>query len=176
MTSENSLLYMHRLYAHSKQPGLDKDLNDQTNALTKTGALHGNLWSPPAQPLSLDVAAITRSQRTVPATVPTSQPLLLAPQISSNDIADLQASDTSIQTMINHLSDHFNHPITASEHTVAPGLKQMNENKHMLHVKENFLWYAPDDTVPKGGHANVCPQCPMCGTTWYQSPTYETLK
>ncbi|ROL43546.1 hypothetical protein DPX16_13477 [Anabarilius grahami] len=78
--------------------------------------------------------------------------------------------------MINHLSDHFNHPITASEHTVAPGLKQMNENKHMLHVKENILWCAPDDTVPKGGHANVCPQCPMYGTTWYQSPTYETLK
>ncbi|MDQ9983953.1 hypothetical protein RFW88_15385, partial [Acinetobacter baumannii] len=78
---------------HSKQPGLDKDLNDQTDALAKTGALHGNLWSPPAQSPTLSVTAITRSQRTMPAMVPTSQPLSLAPQISSNDIADLQDSD-----------------------------------------------------------------------------------
>ncbi|ROK74120.1 hypothetical protein DPX16_22261 [Anabarilius grahami] len=56
---------------HSKQPGRNKGAKDQTTARAKTGTLHNNLWSPPPQSPTLSVAATTRSQRTVPATVPT---------------------------------------------------------------------------------------------------------
>lgn len=47
ITSEHDMIvYWKKVKGHSKQPGPDKDLNDQTDALAKAGALHGELWSP----------------------------------------------------------------------------------------------------------------------------------
>ncbi|KAL1269624.1 hypothetical protein QQF64_031913 [Cirrhinus molitorella] len=49
-TKHDMTIYWKKVKGHSKQPGTDKDLNDQTDALAKTGALHGELWSPPDHP------------------------------------------------------------------------------------------------------------------------------
>ncbi|XP_016145728.1 ribonuclease H-like [Sinocyclocheilus grahami] len=51
ITCEHDMIvYWKKVKGHSKQPGPDKDLNDQTDALAKAGALHGELWSPPTHP------------------------------------------------------------------------------------------------------------------------------
>ncbi|KAL0159214.1 hypothetical protein M9458_042939, partial [Cirrhinus mrigala] len=53
-SKHDMIIYWKKVKGHSKQPGTDKDLNDQTDALAKTGTLHGELWSPPAhQPTHL---------------------------------------------------------------------------------------------------------------------------
>ncbi|RXN22489.1 ribonuclease H-like protein [Labeo rohita] len=63
-SKHNMIIYWKKVKGHSKQPGTDKDLNDQTDALAKAGALHGELWSPPTHPPTPNVAAITCSKRT----------------------------------------------------------------------------------------------------------------
>ncbi|KAG1956958.1 protein NYNRIN-like [Pimephales promelas] len=50
------IVYWKKVKGHSKQPGLDKDLNDRTDGLAKAGALHGTPWAPPAQPQTFNVA------------------------------------------------------------------------------------------------------------------------
>ncbi|KAI5606934.1 hypothetical protein C0J50_7488 [Silurus asotus] len=177
-------IYWKKVKGHSRQPGTDKDLNDQTDALAKAGALHGGLWSPPTRPHKPTVTAITRNHRTQLTTLPTSQPLTLAPQISTNDIADMQASDATIQTILHHLSSPSNHPVTAVNLAASPALKRLHDVKPMLRVIDGILWYAPDDhTAPK----LVVPQCqrgvmlmyahdaPCAGHRGTRA-TYETLK
>uniref|UniRef100_A0A9J7ZNY9 Gypsy retrotransposon integrase-like protein 1 n=1 Tax=Cyprinus carpio carpio TaxID=630221 RepID=A0A9J7ZNY9_CYPCA len=154
--THNITVYWKKVKGHSKLPGLDKDLNDQTDALAKTGALHGEVWSPPEPTPSPNVAVLTRSKRPSPVAVPTSQPLSLTPQISNNDIADMQASDTAIKTILNHLSDPSNHPITQAELTDDSCLRHLYNTRHMLGVQDDILWFAPDDsTAPR----LVVPRC-----------------
>ncbi|RXN14959.1 NYNRIN-like protein [Labeo rohita] len=185
LTSKHDMIiYWKKVKGHSKQPGTDKDLNDQTDALAKAGALHGELWTPPTHPPTPNVAAITRSKRTVPTTVPTSQPLMLAPQISTNDIADMQATDSSIQTILHHLSDPSNHPITPAQLANAPSLKRLHDLKPMLRVMDDILWYVPDDNaaprlvVPQGqrGVWLMNAHDAACAGHHGTSATYETLK
>ncbi|RXN36126.1 NYNRIN-like protein [Labeo rohita] len=185
LTSKHDMIiYWKKVKGHSKQPGTDKDLNDQTDALAKAGALHGELWTPPNHPPTPNVAAITRSKRTVPTTVPTSQPLMLAPQISTNDIADMQATDSSIQTILHHLSDPSNHPITPAQLANAPSLKRLHDLKPMLRVMDDILWYVPDDNaaprlvVPQGqrGVWLMNAHDAACAGHHGTRATYETLK
>ncbi|RXN22018.1 ribonuclease H-like protein [Labeo rohita] len=69
LTSKHDMIiYWKKVKGHSKQPGTDEDLNDQTDAHAKAGALHGELWSPPTHPPTI---TITRSKRTQPTTIPT---------------------------------------------------------------------------------------------------------
>lgn len=180
----NMVVYWKKVKGHSKLPGTDKDLNDQTDALAKTGALQGNRWSPPTHTPTPDIAAVTRSQRTAPAPDPTPQPLTLIPQISNNDIANLQASDSAILATKNHLSNPSNHPITQSDLSSNSALKRLLHVKHMLRVNEDILWYVPDDhtapklVVPHGQrgimlmHAHDAPCAGHHGTR----ATYDTLK
>ncbi|ROL53750.1 hypothetical protein DPX16_9450 [Anabarilius grahami] len=117
-----------------------KAVNDQTNALAKTGTRHNNLWSHPPHSPTLNVAAATRSQRTVPATDPTLLPLPLTTKLSN----------TSIRTVLHLHSNPFLLPFTASGTTAAPSHRRLHGINHMLRVKLNMLKYAPDDlTTPK---------------------------
>ncbi|KAL1258485.1 hypothetical protein QQF64_009062, partial [Cirrhinus molitorella] len=62
---------------------LNKDFNDQTDALAKAGAQDGDLWSPPPQTTTPAVVAITRSRRRATSTEPASQAGSLTPQIAN---------------------------------------------------------------------------------------------
>ncbi len=56
VTEHDIIVYWKKVRGHSHQPGQDKDFNDQTDALAKAGALHGESWTfqalPPSQPFS----------------------------------------------------------------------------------------------------------------------------
>ncbi|KAL1264168.1 hypothetical protein QQF64_004523 [Cirrhinus molitorella] len=134
------LVYWKKVKGHSRQPGQDKDFNDQTDALAKAGAQDGDLWSPPPQTTTPAVVAITRSRRRATSTEPASQAGSLTPQIANGDLVSLQASDTSILTMLNHLKDPSSYPIASTDLTQVPGLKRLHHIRHLLRVTDNILW------------------------------------
>ncbi|XP_042615150.1 ribonuclease H-like [Cyprinus carpio] len=45
VTEHDMIVYWKKVQDHSCQPGQDKDLNDQTDALAKAGALHRESWT-----------------------------------------------------------------------------------------------------------------------------------
>ncbi len=45
VTEHDMVVYWKKVRGHSRQPGQDKDLNDQTDALAKAGALQGESWT-----------------------------------------------------------------------------------------------------------------------------------
>ncbi|XDV17752.1 hypothetical protein PO909_023571 [Leuciscus waleckii] len=71
-----------------------------------------------------------------------------SPQISNNDIADMQASDTAIKTIILHISDPTSNPITPSAITDDSDLRHLHNSRHMLRVRNDILWFVTDDTTP----------------------------
>ncbi len=56
------IVYWKKVRGHSRQPGQDKDLNDQNDALAKAGALNGESWTFHALPPNPSVAGVTRHQ------------------------------------------------------------------------------------------------------------------
>ncbi|XP_067296106.1 uncharacterized protein [Pseudorasbora parva] len=119
------------------------------NAISKNTP-HGDMWAPPNPTSSPIVAVLTHSKRSTPATMPALQLLSLTPQISNNDIADMQDSDTAIKTILDHLSDPSNHPITDSELIDDSSHKHLHNSRHMMRILDNILWFAPDgNTAPR---------------------------
>ncbi|KAK2881514.1 hypothetical protein Q8A67_018782 [Cirrhinus molitorella] len=103
------------------------------------GAQDGDLWSPPPQTTTPAVVAITRSRRRATSTEPASQAGSLTPQIANGNLVSLQASDTSILTMLNHLKDPSSYPIASTDLTQVSGLKQLHHIRHLLRVTDNIL-------------------------------------
>ncbi len=93
---------MEKVRGHSRQPGQDKDLNDQTDALTKAGALHGESWTFHALPPNSSVAAVTRRQHATGAHTPASSHVALSPQFAADDLLTFQTADSSLRTMAAH--------------------------------------------------------------------------
>ncbi len=60
VTERDMIVSWEKVRGHSRQPRQDKDLNDQTDALAKAGALHGESWTFHALPPNSTVAAVTR--------------------------------------------------------------------------------------------------------------------
>ncbi len=89
---------MKKFRGHSRQPGQDKDLNEQTDALAKAGALHGESWTFHALPPNPSVAAATRSQHATDAHTPASSHIAISPQFSADNLLTLQTADSSLQT------------------------------------------------------------------------------
>ncbi|XDV14345.1 hypothetical protein PO909_014616 [Leuciscus waleckii] len=183
-TTHDLAVYWKKVKGHSKLPGQDKDFNDHTDALAKAGALHGEPWNSPKPSPTPDVAVLTRSKKPSPATAPASQMLSLTPQISNNDLAEMQASDTAIKTMILHLKDPSPNPIAPSDTTDNSDLRHLHNSRHMLRVRDDILWFVTDDTtspklvVPRCqrgemiNHAHNAPYAGHHGTR----ATYETLR
>ncbi|XDV18313.1 hypothetical protein PO909_024028 [Leuciscus waleckii] len=183
-TTHDLAVYWKKVKGHSKLPGQDKDFNDHTDALAKAGALHGTPWNSPKPSPTPDVAVLTRSKKPAPATAPASQMLSLTPQISNNDLAEMQASDTAIKTMILHLKDPSPNPIAPSDTTDNSDLRHLHNSRHMLRVRDDILWFVTDDTtspklvVPRCqrgemiNHAHNAPYAGHHGTR----ATYETLR
>ncbi len=132
------IVYWEKVKGHSRQPGKDKDLNDQTDALDKPGALHGESWTFHALPPNPSVAAVTRRQH-----------VALSPQFAADDLLTLKTADSSLRTMAAHISDPLTHPISLSD-------LNTSSIKHMLQLKDSVFTYvlepltAPKLVVPHG--------------------------
>ncbi|KAL1270904.1 hypothetical protein QQF64_029920 [Cirrhinus molitorella] len=142
-TKHDMTIYWKKVKGHSKQPGTDKDLNDQTDALAKTGALHGELWSPPDHPPTLNVTAITRTKRTQPITPPASQTLALAPQIT-----DIPTSKSKPQSPAATQRSHI--PMVRPANRLGWPPPQVNEGQQVLPhscVPVHQVWTTPESQL-----------------------------
>ncbi len=166
VTEHDMIVYWEKVKGHSRQPGQDKDLNDQTDALAKAGALHGESWTFHALPPNPSVAAVTCRQH-----------VALSPQFAADDLLTLQTAYSSLRTMAAHISDPLTHPIFPSD-------LNTSSTKHMLQLKDSVLTYVPEPltapklVVPHGQrgmmlkHAHDTP----CAGHHSVKATYETLK
>lgn len=162
----------------------DLQPHDQPHAIAKPGALNGKLWSHPTHPPTLKVAMITHSIRTLQATLPTSEPLTLAPLSAKTKIADMRASDNSLKTMRNHLSNPSYHPRTPSELTDSQCNRPLHDTKHMLRAQDNIKCSAPvnitaQELVMTQCERGVMPMCAHdapCAAHHSTRATDETLK
>ncbi len=96
VTEHDIIVYWKKVRGHSRQPGQDKDFNDQTDALAKAGALHGESWTFQALPPNPSVAAITRRQHATGVQNPTSSHIAISPQFAANDLLTLQHADQTL--------------------------------------------------------------------------------
>ncbi len=178
------ILYWKKVRGHSRQPGQDKDSNDQTDALDKAGALHGESWTFHALPPNPSVAAVTRRQHATGAHTPVSSHIAISPQFTADDLLTLQTVDSSLQTMAAHISDPLTHPISTLDLNTSSELRTLQSLKHMLHLRDGVLTYVPEPltapklVVPHGQrgmmltHAHDAP----CAAHHGVKATYETLK
>ncbi|RXN20362.1 ribonuclease H-like protein [Labeo rohita] len=182
VTKHDMIVYWKKVRGHSRQPGQDKDLNDQTDALAKAGALHGEPWALQTLPPSPAVTVVTRRQH-APATSASSQ-IELSSQFHTADLLTLQSSDPALRTIAAHISDPSSNPITASDLAASSELRTLHSIKHMLHLHDGILTYVPEPhttprlVVPHGqrgtmlAHAHDAP----CAGHHGAKATYETLK
>ncbi len=170
------IIYWKKVRGLSRQPGQDKDLNDETDALAKAGALHGESWKFHAHPPNPSVAAVTRRQHATGAHTPATSHISLSPQFAADDLLTLQTADSSLQTMAAHISDTLTHPISTSDLNTSSELCTLHSIKHMLHLRDGVLTYVPEPLtapkliVPHGqrGMMLTHTRCTMRRTPWCQ--------
>ncbi len=184
VTEHDMVVYWKKVRGHSRQPGQDKDLNDQTDALAKAGALQGESWTFHALPPHPTVAAVTRRQSATSGHTPASSHISLSPQFAAEDLLTLQHTDSAIQSIVAHLSDPLENPISTSDLQTSSELRTLHSIKHMLHLRDGVLTYVPEPStaprlvVPHGQrgmmltHAHDAP----CAGHHGVKATYETLK
>ncbi len=184
VTEHDMVVYWKKVRGHSRQPGQDKDLNDQTDALAKAGALQGESWTFHALPPNPTVAAVTRRQAATGVHTPAPSHISLSPQFAADDLLTLQNVDSALRTMAAHLSDPLENPISTADLQTSSELRILHSIKHMLHLRDGVLTYVPEPpttpklVVPHGQrgmmltHAHDAP----CAGHHGVKATYETLK
>ncbi len=184
VTEHDMIVYWKKVRGHSHQPGQDKDVNDQTDALAKAGALHGESWTFHALPPNPSVAAVTRRQQATGVHTPASSHIAISPQFAADDLLTLQTVDSSLRTMEAHMSDPLTHAISTSDLNTSSELRTLHSIKHMLHLRDGVLTYVPEPlTVPKlvvphgqrGIMLTHAHDAPCAGHNGVKA-TYETLK
>ncbi len=131
ITERDMIIYWKKVQGHSCQRGQDKDFNDQTDALAKAGALHGESWTFHALPPNPSVAAVTRRQHATGAHNSASSHIALSPQFAADDLLTLQTVDPALQTMAAHISDPLTYPISTSDLATSSELRTLNSIKHI---------------------------------------------
>ncbi len=76
--------------------GTQSPSNDQTDALTKAGALHEESWTFHALPPNPSVAAVTRRQHATGTHTPAPSHIAISPQFAADDLLTLQNVDLSL--------------------------------------------------------------------------------
>ncbi len=164
--------------------GTQSPSNDQTDALTKAGALHGESWTFHALPPNPSVATVTHRQHATGVHTPASSHIAISPQFAAGDLLTLQNADLSLRTMAAHMSDPLKHSISTSDLNTSSELRTLHSIKHMLHLRGGVLTYVPEPltapklVVPHGQrgimltHAHDAP----CAGHHGVKATYETLK
>ncbi len=144
------IVYWKKGRGHSHQPGQDKDVNDQTDALAKAGALHRESWTFHALPPNPSVAAVTHHSNSTGVHTPASSHIALSPQFAADDLLTTQTVDPSLRTMAAHISYPLTHSISNSNLNTFLELCTLNSIKHMLHFRDGMLTYVPVPlTAPK---------------------------
>ncbi len=82
VTEHDMIIYWKKVRGHSRQPGQDKDFNDQTDALAKAGALQRESWTFYALPPNPLVAAVIHHQHATGAHTPASSHVALSLELS----------------------------------------------------------------------------------------------
>ncbi len=164
--------------------GTQSPSNDQTDALTKAGALHEESWTFHALPPNPSVAAVTRHQHSTGAHTSAPSRIAILPQFAADDLLTLQNADSSLRTMAAHMSDPLEHPISSTDLNTSSKLCTLHSVKHMLHLRDGVLTYvaepltAPKLVVPHGQrgimltHTHNAP----CAGHHGVKATYEKLK
>ncbi len=125
-------------------------LKDQTDALAKAGALHGESWTFHNLPPNRSVAAVTRRQHATGAHTPAPSHIAISPPFAADDLLSRQNADSSIRTMAAHMSDPLKHPISTSDLNTSSELRTLHSIKHMLHLRDGILTHVPEPlTAPK---------------------------
>ncbi len=158
VTEHDMIVYWKKVRGHSGKPGQDKDLNDQTDALTKAGALHGESWTFHALPPNPSMAAVTYHQHATGAHTPASPHVALSPQFAADDLLTHQTADSSLRTMAAHMSDPLTHPISTTDLNTSSELRMLHSIKHMLHLRDGVLTYVPEPLR-------------KCGNSWEYRPS-----
>ncbi len=123
--------------------GTQSPSNDQTDALTKAGALHGESWTFHALPPNPSVATVTHRQHATGVHTPASSHIAISPQFAAGDLLTLQNADLSLRTMAAHMSDPLKHSISTSDLNTSSELRTLHSIKHMLHLRGGVLTYVP---------------------------------
>ncbi len=101
VTEHDIIVYWKKVRGHSRQPGQDKDFNDQTDALVKAGALHGESWTFQAQPFSGSSNLPQAHHWRAP---PASSHIALSSHFAADDLLTLQTANSSLRIMAAHFS------------------------------------------------------------------------
>ncbi len=126
------------------------------------------------------MTAVTCHQHATGAHTPASSHNILSPQFAADDLLTFQTANSSLLTMAAHISDPLAHPISTSDLNTSSELRTLHSIKHMLHLRDGVLTYAPEPklVVPHGlrgmmlKHAHDAP----CAGHHGVKATYETLK
>ncbi len=130
--------------------GTQSPSNDQTDALTKAGALHEESWTFHALPPNPSVAAVTRRQHTTGTHIPAPSHIAISPQFAADDLLTLQNMDSSLRTMAAHMSDPLEHPVSSTDLNTSSELCTLHSVKHKLHLRDGVPSYVPEPlTAPK---------------------------
>ncbi len=124
--------------------GTQRPSNDQTDALTKAGALHKEFWKCHTLPPNPSVAAVTRRQHATGAHTPAPSHIATSPQFAADVLFTLQNADSSLRTMAAHMSDPLEHPISSTDLNTSSELCTLHYIKHMLHLRDGVLTYIPE--------------------------------
>ncbi len=130
--------HLHRVTIGAQSPS-----NDQTDALAKAGALHGESWTIHALPPNPSVAAVTRRQHATGAHTPASSDIAISPQFTTDDLLTLQNADSSQRTMAAHMSDQLKHPIYTLDLNTSSNLRTLHSIKLMLHLRDGSSHICP---------------------------------
>ena len=173
VSSHDMQVYWKKVKGHSTLKGQDKQFNDHTDTLAKSGAIDGTPWTfvpchlPVCSPQS--VCVVTRSaaqaQRYTDLDAPAPadtvsltdmpQPVLstsvtMQPESRNTDLASLQIADPALAHCIAILSDSPPTPIPENDPDSQAYLSQLLQIRKRLHMADGLLVYAADEyTAPR---------------------------
>ncbi len=96
------------------------------------------------------MAAVTQHQHATGLHTPASSHIALSPQFAADDLLTLPTADSSLRSMAAHISHPLTYTISTSDLNTSSKLITLHSIKHMLHLRDGVLTYAPEPlTAPK---------------------------
>uniref|UniRef100_A0AAV2KZM9 ribonuclease H n=1 Tax=Knipowitschia caucasica TaxID=637954 RepID=A0AAV2KZM9_KNICA len=105
VTERNMQIYWKKVRGHSREPGMDKELNDMADSLTKQGAVNGAEWhfqeqlpeTPAQEQPAPAVCAVTRANAPTKQPTPDVTPAHTTPAFDRSDLVSLQNADPTLK-------------------------------------------------------------------------------
>uniref|UniRef100_A0AAV2MP73 ribonuclease H n=1 Tax=Knipowitschia caucasica TaxID=637954 RepID=A0AAV2MP73_KNICA len=120
VTERNMQIYWKKVRGHSREPGMDKELNDMADSLAKQGAVDGAEWhfqeqlpeTPAQERPAPAVCAVTRANAPTKQPTPDVTPAHTTPAFDRSDLVSLQNADPTLKRLIDATNDPNGHDIT----------------------------------------------------------------